>query len=138
MTEVGQPEVRQRPSIEAIARVCHEANRAWCEATGDTSQKPWDEAEDWQRESAIEGVEQALAGATPQQLHDAWCRSKVADGWRWGEVKDPEARTHPCLVDYAELPAEQQLKDHLFAAVVGALASAGDLDGFRRVTDRKL
>ena len=34
-------------TIENIARACHEANRAICEAAGDFSQKPWAEAEDW-------------------------------------------------------------------------------------------
>jgi hypothetical protein len=44
-----------------IAQVCHEANRAWCEVNGDTSQKPWNEAEQWQRDSAIKGVEFAMS-----------------------------------------------------------------------------
>ncbi|MET0604283.1 MAG: RyR domain-containing protein [Baekduia sp.] len=104
-----------------IARVCHEANRAWCEANGDTSQKPWDEADQWQRDSAIEGVTVALDGATPAELHQAWCEAKTRDGWIYGEVKDAEAKTHPCLVAYADLPPEQRVKDVLFSAIVGAL-----------------
>jgi hypothetical protein len=40
-----------------------------------------------------------------------------------GEVKDAAAKTHPCLVDYADLPHEQKVKDDLFAAVVGVLAA---------------
>lgn len=31
-------------TIEQIARVCHEVNRAYCESMGDTSQVPWEDA----------------------------------------------------------------------------------------------
>jgi len=54
-------------------------------------------------------------------LHESWCDFKRADGWVFGEVKDAGAKTHPCLVPYAELPEEQKIKDHLFSAIVTAL-----------------
>lgn len=113
------------PSLEAIARVCHEANRAWCLALGDTSQKPWDEAEPWQRDSAILGVEFVLShpAAGDSAQHDHWSDHKVREGWVWGPVKDSEAKTHPCLVPWSELPVEQQAKDRLFRAIVVALTS---------------
>jgi hypothetical protein len=41
-------------TVEQIARVCHETNRAWCEVNGDFSQMTWDNAEDWQRQSAVD------------------------------------------------------------------------------------
>ena len=43
--------------IVQIAEVAHEANRAYCNSLGDDSQKEWEEAPDWQRQSAIKGVE---------------------------------------------------------------------------------
>ena len=43
-------------TVEQLAKIVHGANKAYCEAHGDFSQKPWDEAEGWQRESAIAGV----------------------------------------------------------------------------------
>jgi len=109
--------------IEAIARVCHEANRAWCEANNDYSQKPWDEAEEWQRNSALAGVRFARANpdARDSAQHDAWSRDKIRDGWTYGAVKDASAKTHPCLVPFGELPHFQQAKDRLFKAIVGAL-----------------
>jgi hypothetical protein len=36
-------------------------------------------------------------------------------------VKDPDAKTHPCILPYHELPLEQRLKDSLFMAIVHAL-----------------
>ena len=106
-----------------VARVCHEANRALQQVTADPAPSPpWDEAPDWQRDSAVEGVQQALRGATPEELHESWCAAKLRDGWRYGEVKDADAKTHPCLVDYDALPLDQRSKDYLFYGVVDALA----------------
>lgn len=109
--------------IEAIARVCHEANRAWCVARDDGSQRGWLMAEPWQRESVIKGVEFALANpdASASGLHDAWMADKERDGWVYGEMKDPIKKTHPCIVPFEQLPPMQQTKDHLLCAIVRAL-----------------
>ena len=110
--------------VENIAKVCHEANRAYCQSIGDDSQLPWNEAAAWQRESAIKGVEYALANsdAPASAQHEAWLKDKLADGWVYGEVKDAAKKTHPCCVSYEQLPMEQQKKDALFKAIVNALA----------------
>lgn len=108
---------------EDIARVTHEANRAYCLALGDASQVPWDAAPDWQRSSAVAGVQSVLDGSakTPEDQHESWANLKRSEGWVYGPEKDPAKRTHPCLVPYADLPPEQQKKDHLFRAVVKAI-----------------
>lgn len=110
--------------VTAAAELAHEANRILCAMTRDDSQVAWAKAPDWQRESAHAGVKTALSGATPQQQHEAWCRDKHAGGWVYGAVKDPAAKTHPCLVPYTDLPAAQRAKDALYGAVVRAMAAA--------------
>lgn len=112
--------------IERIARVCHEANRAYCATIGDESQPPWDRAPEWQKKSACAGVRGWLDGAitTPSQSHDSWLAVKEADGWKYGPVKDAEKKEHPCFVPYCDLPDEQKVKDALFAAVVQAISTA--------------
>ena len=110
--------------ILRIAKVCHEANKAYCEGIGDLSQVNWESAPEWQKQSAINGVifhistPDALASAS----HDSWMEEKVKAGWIYGEVKDPEKKTHPCIVPFDELPADQQAKDHLFKAIITALS----------------
>jgi hypothetical protein len=49
---------------------------------------------------------------------------KVATGWKFGLVKDPAAKEHPCMVAYAELPPEQRAKDAIFVGVVRAMGVA--------------
>jgi hypothetical protein len=108
--------------VEKIAMVAHEVNRAYCSAIGDNSQAPWDSAPEWQRTSAINGVQAHIERQlTPEQSHESWLEEKRRDGWRYGPVKDAVAKTHPCFVPYSELPIEQRIKDHLFGAVVGAM-----------------
>ena len=106
--------------IERIAHVCHEANRALQVTGGEEPSPHFFDAPEWQVQSAYEGVSAAIEGVTPEQLHESWCAAKVRDGWIYGDVKDAEARTHPCLVAYDQLPADQRLKDRVFQAVVQA------------------
>lgn len=107
-----------------IARVCHEANRAYCLGLMDYSQHPWELAPQWQRDSAVFGVEFRLGhpDSTSEDIHNSWLAVKEQDGWKYGAVKDAEKKEHPCCVPYAELPEEQKLKDKLFGAIVQALA----------------
>lgn len=110
--------------IKACARAAHEANRAYCLALGDTSQPAFDDAPEWQVSSACNGVAGALAGNTPEQSHESWLKEKADTGWKYGPVKDPEKKEHPCFVPYAELPPEQRRKDDIFVTVVRAVANA--------------
>lgn len=107
-------------NIEQIAKTCHEVNRAYCASIGDYSQKLWEFAPDWQKESARNGVKFHLdnCDSKPEDSHNNWMKEKLADGWVYGSEKDEIKKTHPCLVPYHELPIEQQTKDHLFITVV--------------------
>ncbi|GAF70694.1 unnamed protein product [marine sediment metagenome] len=109
-------------NVVDIAKVCHEVNRAYCQALGDGTQVPWEEAPQWQKSSAILGVEMHIEGeAGPEQSHEGWMAQKVADGWVYGELKDENLKTHPCLVPFDELPVDQQAKDYIFRAIVLAI-----------------
>lgn len=109
--------------VEDIARVCHEANRAYCTALGDTSQVPWEAAPDWQVASAIEGVRFHIDNpdADPIASHTNWLLTKLEDGWKYGPVKDAEKKEHPCMVTFHQLPVEQRAKDFIFRAIVHCL-----------------
>lgn len=111
--------------VMTIAQVCHEANRVYCKSIGDNTQPLWSDAPQWQKDSAISGVEFHLNNdVTPEQSHENWLREKVTDGWVYGEVKNPDKKEHPCMVPYCDLPAEQQIKDLLFKTIVDCFKEA--------------
>lgn len=111
---------RANAVIAQTARTAHEVNKAYCESVGDFSQKEWKDAPGWQRASAIKGVMFHLENpeATPAQSHESWLKTKLAAGWSYGEVKNEEKKTHPCICPYEQLPVYQQTKDKLFTAVM--------------------
>ncbi|KKK91689.1 hypothetical protein LCGC14_2710430 [marine sediment metagenome] len=106
-----------------IAKVAHEANKAYCETLGDNSQTPWEDAPDWQKDSAVNGVMSIQTGeiTKPEESHENWLKEKDKNGWIYGEVKDAELKTHPCITPFDKLPKEQQMKDHLFFQIVSTL-----------------
>jgi len=106
-----------------IARVCHQANKAFCKSIGDVSHVDWEQAQQWQKDSAVAGVEHIInnPNAAPSDSHESWLKFKENDGWSYGPVKDEIKKEHPCFVPYDELPTEEKSKDYIFAAVVKSL-----------------
>jgi hypothetical protein len=105
------------------AEVAHEVNRAYCLTLNDFSQPEWKDAPAWQKKSALAGVRAILLdpSTTPEESHRGWFEQKLADGWKYGPVKNPETKEHPCMCRYAELPIAQRAKDFLFGAAVRAV-----------------
>lgn len=111
-------------TVEDIARVCHAANKAYCETLGDMSHLEWPCCNSEQKFNSLSGVKFTLENpdATPESQHQAWYKQKESEGWMYGTVKDVEKKEHPCYLPYDMLPKQQRLKDALFQAVVKALA----------------
>jgi hypothetical protein len=108
--------------IEQVAKTCHEVNRAYCRSIGDNSQPSWKDAPEWQKKSARNGVmfvATHLHVENPSKAaHENWMEEKRRDGWVYGVHKNPEFKTHPCMIPYEQLSVEQRRKDDLFTAVV--------------------
>jgi hypothetical protein len=121
-------------AIDQVARVCHEANRAYCQTLGDNSQPAWDDAPEWQKDSARQGVKFHFAAhatgskPSPSASHEKWLEQKRAEGWQYGPTKDPEKKLHPCFVPYDGLPLDQRRKDYIFAAIVEAFVASQELE----------
>jgi len=49
--------------------------------------------------------------ATAETNHENWMRMKKEQGWKYGKVKNFEAKTHPDLVPYDLLPEIEKRKD---------------------------
>ena len=108
-------------SMEQVAEVAHEVNRAYCQALGDNSQPSWNDAPEWQRSSARMGVDlHTMGDFGPEASHISWMKQKLEEGWKYGPVKNPETKEHPCIVPFDQLPVAQQAKDYIFRGVVHA------------------
>ena len=104
---------------EAIARICHEANRQLQIINEDPVNPSWEALDNETKESAIDGVQNVIEeNATPRESHENWLKFKEKHGWTYGPIKDEEKKKHPCFVPYDDLPPDQQIKDALFTAIV--------------------
>lgn len=122
--------------VDGIARVVHEANRAYNVSLGDPApDAPYDAIEDWHRRSIISRVIMMIKGYTNTQIHQAWVDEMLERGWVLGEVKDPTATppTHPCLQDLEHCSPEQQKKEILALGIVRALVPDPSLLSFREL-----
>jgi len=114
--------------VAKIAKACHNFNKIICETHGDFSIKPWEDCSKEMQDSTVDGVQAVLDNPdiTAEQLHANWMNFRREQGWVYGNVKDEEAKTHPCMVEYKSLPKVQQLKDHIFREVVYTLSGIKD------------
>jgi hypothetical protein len=119
-------------TVEIIAAACHQQNKTYCDLMMDGSQVPWLDAPEWQTTSAVNGVKAALTNPNPAASHESWMAEKLADGWVFGKVKDAEAKTHPCIMPYGDLPSPQKRKDDFFIEMAQQL---GLVAGLIRVKD---
>lgn len=116
--------------IALLASLAHGMNVAYCASIGDHSHMPWEETPEELKKSLEYGVKLHLENpdTTPEQSHESWLKQKEVDGWIYGEEKNLEKKTHPCILPYDQLPAEQKTKDSLFKAVVTLLKDIPDPD----------
>lgn len=114
---------RESITVDEIAELAYEAARAWCIIIGEVPMPPWVEGTPQIREKTADGVRSLLANpaASLSTQHDWWMAARAADGWQYGEVKDPEKKTHPNMVPFDQLPWDQQVKDRLFRHIVHAI-----------------
>ena len=111
-----------------IAAVAYAVNAAYALSLGDESLPVWSEAPQEHRDRMLAGVQMHIDNpdTTPEQAHAKWLESMTAQGWTYGEVKDVEAKKHPCILPFNELPQAQRSKDSIFRAVVHALKDLPD------------
>lgn len=46
-----------------------------------------------------------------KNVHEVWARERIAQGWTYGEERNDELKTHPCLVAYEDLPEDEREYD---------------------------
>ena len=53
-----------------------------------------------------------LAELLSKNVHEVWAETRITQGWKYGEQRNDELKTHPCLVPYEELPEEEKKYDY--------------------------
>lgn len=100
--------------------------RSWEELPADLKASNREQAEDISEKLRLVGYEiQPLEDGTdatfepsPDEVerlaiheHERWCERQRRQGWIHGPRKDPDRKTHPCLVPWAQLPEIERRKD---------------------------
>jgi len=61
----------------------------------------------------------ALTERLAENAHDLWAAQRLAEGWTFGPQRDDNAKKHPCLISYADLPESERAYDR--SAAMGTL-----------------
>ena len=54
-----------------------------------------------------------------KNVHEVWAETRIRQGWTYGEQRNDELKTHPCLVPYEDLPEVE--KDYDRNTSIGTL-----------------
>ena len=54
---------------------------------------------------------ETLVEQMSKNVHDVWAETRIQQGWTYGEQRNDELKTHPCLVPYEELPESEKAYD---------------------------
>ncbi len=52
-----------------------------------------------------------LAELLAENVHEMWAKTRIEQGWCYGEVYDDAKKTHPCIVPYSMLPESEKIVD---------------------------
>jgi hypothetical protein len=117
-----------------LGRLQHALRREIARMFGDGSIPPdWDEAPAWMHADSETGALAMLVSELDARAeHARWMNAKIADGWRWGAVRDDALKLHPSIRPFGELPPGEQLKDITMVALTRELRQFIDLSGLVR------
>jgi hypothetical protein len=54
---------------------------------------------------------------TAEEHHELWMYLKLSDGWKLGDF-DAENKTHPCLIQFNDLPPSEICKDMIWQNLI--------------------
>ena len=52
-----------------------------------------------------------LVEAMAENVHEIWARTRIEQGWKYGQVRNDDLKEHPCIVPYSELSESEKVYD---------------------------
>jgi hypothetical protein len=104
--------------VDACARVAYDVYRV--AFVVDEPTPDFDALDPERHLHVLRAARAAVSGTTPEAFHAEWTSELARDGWVAGPELSEDAKTHPNLVPYGDLPDEQHLLDALFSAAATA------------------
>ena len=46
-----------------------------------------------------------------KNVHEVWAKNRMEQGWVYGEERNDELKSHPCLIPYEDLPEVEKAYD---------------------------
>ena len=59
----------------------------------------------------LDDIVKELGEKLAKNVHEVWSQTRLKDGWTYGEERDDEKLTHPCLIPYEDLPESEREYD---------------------------
>ena len=53
----------------------------------------------------------SLTEKMAENVHEIWSEGRIREGWKYGEKRDDNLKTTPCLVPYSELSEQEKAYD---------------------------
>lgn len=124
----------QKPkfSLVLLAAMCHETNRLFCIAHNDNSHKHWEDCTAEEKAISINAIQELLltldfSGSNEvlgEATWRAWAKQKLAQGWKYGPIKNTRTKEHPCLIaNYEALPEFEKVKDYLYISTIRTIST---------------
>ena len=113
----------EKLKLEEAAKIIHETLSHYKKENNNPVIINWDQASPEKKQSTIDGIKYHLLNPTAsgKDSHDSWMNQKIANGWSYGETKDPIKKSHPNLVPYDRLDDHTKSLDHIFSGLVNSL-----------------
>ena len=54
---------------------------------------------------------ESLVEDMAKNVHEIWAKSRMEQGWTYGELRNDLLKKHPCLIPYEELTEEERAYD---------------------------
>lgn len=54
---------------------------------------------------------ESLIESMAKNVHEVWAKTRIDQGWTYGEKRDDVLKLHPCLVPYDELTEDEKIYD---------------------------